>query len=167
MNVVSKLSNWIKTEIDYLKNNEELSGSYVALNGGPLAVVLCWEPGFDEAVDSSLIQYPRNPSWALCCGIKLIGNTYDPLDEWLLLSTNEGEMVTETFSVNPKENFDSMARGLIEQFKDINRLYDIDPHTGEVSYKTDEVIELDDLDDESPDEVKPNNSDEDEIVTIE
>ena len=61
------LQNWLKGEVEFLRDNETYSGSYYRLHNSSideeldLAAVVCWEPGFGEERRDDCIQSQKEP----------------------------------------------------------------------------------------------------------
>lgn len=122
---VKELAKWLKDEVEFLKENKEYVGGWLQLGNG-LAATVSWSEGFGDEKRDDVIQAEDNPDYALVCGIKIY-NPDDTPDGWLMLSDKEGNIVTEESGISPKEDYEALAKWLLDDFERVSAVdYDED-----------------------------------------
>ena len=115
MTSVKELAEWLKDEVEFLKENQDFVGGWFDLGAGLAAVVL-WEEGWGEEIRDDAIQAEKNPDWALCAGIMLM-NKDDTPDGWFMpWDSKTGDIICETSGITPNEDYDKLAEWLLDDF---------------------------------------------------
>lgn len=130
MENLKEVAKFLKDEVEFLKENEEYAGGWLQLSNG-LAIVVCWEEGWGKEKRDDAIQSKSNPDYALVAGIKVY-NPHDTPDYWTMLSDEEGNIVTETTGITPNENYEHLAKVLLQDFENVK----------DVDYDEDGVIHM-------------------------
>ena len=76
---VKKLTNFLKSETEFLKDNDDYAGAYLKLDD-TYSVVLSFEDGFYSG-DNDVIHSKENPRFALVAAIRITNPDYTP-DMW-------------------------------------------------------------------------------------
>lgn len=109
------LQNWLKGEIEFLRSNEDYSGSYYRLHNSSisenldLAAVVCWEPGFGEEHREDCIQSQENPDWALCVSVREY-NPSDTCEAWdLPIDEDTNDVLCDSVSLDESDITDKFS----------------------------------------------------------
>ena len=121
------LQNWLKGEVEFLRDNEAYSGSYYRLYNSSisesldLAAVVCWEPGFGEEHRDDCIQSQKEPDWALCVSVREY-NPSDTCDAWNLpIDGDTGDILCDSVSLEESDitdKFSHIADFIIRSYED-------------------------------------------------
>lgn len=113
---IKELAKWLKKEVEFLKENPDYMGSFKKLDDY-FAVVLQWEEGYDKEKDDTVIQNPNDMSWALNASVK-IWESGSSIEDWLYPYLQDSdEMLAESISISPDENYESLAEYLLETYR--------------------------------------------------
>lgn len=118
---IKDLASWLKDEVEFLKENPNYVGGWNQLGNG-LAVVVLWEEGYGKEKRDDVIQNEDDLDYALCAGIRIY-NPSDTPDGWNTLWDKDGNVLLDTFSISPDEDFNALAKDLLKQYdgvKDAN-----------------------------------------------
>lgn len=111
---INDLASWLKEEVEFLKDNSSYVGGWNQLGNG-LAVVVLWEPGFGTDKRDDVIQAQDDLDYALCAGIKIY-NPSDTPDGWNTILDKDGDVLLDTISISPDEDFKELAKDLLKQY---------------------------------------------------
>ena len=121
------LQNWLKGEVEFLRDNETYSGSYYRLHNSSineeldLTAVVCWEPGFGEEHRDDCIQSQEEPDWALCVSVREY-NPSDTCDAWNLpVDGDTDDILCDSVSLEESDitdKFSHIADFLIRSYED-------------------------------------------------
>lgn len=118
---VKDLSKWLKDEVEFLKENPDYVGGWNQLGNGLAAVVL-WAEGYGDEKRDDVIQSEDDPDWGLNAEIRIY-NPSDTPDGWIGLYDENGDIVTESSSISPNEDYDKLAQwllGIYDKVKDVD-----------------------------------------------
>lgn len=118
---VKDLSKWLKDEVEFLKENPDYVGGWNQLGNGLAAVVL-WAEGYGDEKRNDVIQSEDDPDWGLNAEIRIY-NPSDTPDGWIGLYDENGDIVTESSSISPNEDYDKLAQwllGIYDKVKDVD-----------------------------------------------
>lgn len=140
------LQDWLKGEVEFLRDNENYSGSYFKLNNSSiyetedLAAVICWESGFGEEHRDDCIQSEEEPDYALCVGVKIY-NPSDTCDAWdAPIDEDTNDILCDTISLDESDitdKFSHIADFIINSYENCLAYYE--EHSKE---EIGEVLEL-------------------------
>lgn len=110
---VAKLAKFIEDAVEGLREDSATCYRYELACG--LSVYVGWNDGFADD-DESVIHDAVKPSWAICVGVKRDAYLWCDYD-WLLYPMDEhGEPVVDEYSVNPQEDYKSLASYLFADY---------------------------------------------------
>lgn len=112
---VKKLTNFLKSETEFLKDNDDYAGSYLKLDD-KYSVVLSFEDGFYSG-DNDVIHSKENPRFALVAAIR-ITNPGDTPDMWEIpYDKKSGDLYLDDYTVSTNEDFEGLAQRLINDYE--------------------------------------------------
>lgn len=112
---VKKLTNFLKSETEYLKDNDDYAGSYLKLDD-KYSVVLSFEDGFYSG-DNDVIHLKENPRFALVAAIRITNPDYTP-DMWKIpYDKKSGDLYLDDYTVSTNEDFEGLAQRLINDYE--------------------------------------------------
>lgn len=112
---VKKLTNFLKSETEFLKDNDDYAGSYLKLDD-TYSVVLSFEDGFYSG-DNDVIHSKENPRFALVAAIR-ITNPGDTPDMWEIPHDKKsGDLYLDDYTVSTNEDFEGLAQRLINDYE--------------------------------------------------
>ena len=112
---VKKLTNFLKSETEFLKNNDDYAGAYLKLDD-TYSVVLSFEDGFYGG-DNDVIHSKENPRFALVAAIRITNPDYTP-DMWEIPHDKKsGDLYLDDYTVSTNEDFEGLAQRLINDYE--------------------------------------------------
>ena len=112
---VKKLTNFLKSETEFLKDNDDYAGAYLKLDD-TYSAVLSFEDGFYSG-DNDVIHSKENPRFALVAAIR-ITNPGDTPDMWEIpYDKKSGDLYLDDYAVSPNEDFEGLAQRLINDYE--------------------------------------------------
>ena len=112
---VKKLTNFLKSETEFLKDNDDYAGAYLKLDG-TYSVVLSFEDGFYSG-DNDVIHSKENPRFALVAAIR-VTNPGDTPDMWEIPHDKKsGDLYLDDYTVSTNEDFEGLAQRLINDYE--------------------------------------------------
>lgn len=112
---VKKLTNFLKSETEFLKDNDDYAGAYLKLDG-TYSVVLSFEDGFYSG-DNDVIHSKENPRFALVAAIRVTNPDYTP-DMWEIPHDKKsGDLYLDDYTVSTNEDFEGLAQRLINDYE--------------------------------------------------
>lgn len=112
---VKKLTNFLKSETEFLKDNDDYAGSYLKLDD-KYSVVLSFEDGFYSG-DNDVIHSKENPRFALVAAIR-VTNPGDTPDMWEIpYDKKSGDLYLDDYTVSTNEDFEGLAQRLINDYE--------------------------------------------------
>ena len=112
---VKKLTNFLKSETEFLKDNDDYAGAYLKLDD-TYSVVLSFEDGFYSG-DNDVIHSKENPRFALVAAIRITNPDYTP-DMWEIPHDKKsGDLYLDDYTVSTNEDFEGLAQRLINDYE--------------------------------------------------
>lgn len=112
---VKKLTNFLKNETEFLKDNDDYAGAYLKLDD-TYSVVLSFEDGFYSG-DNGVIHSKENPRFALVAAIR-VTNPGDTPDMWEIpYDKKSGDLYLDDYTVSTNEDFEGLAQRLINDYE--------------------------------------------------
>lgn len=112
---VKKLTNFLKSETEFLKDNDDYAGAYLKLDD-TYSVVLSFEDGF-YGEDDDVIHSKENPRFALVAAIRITNPDYTP-DMWEIPHDKKsGDLYLDDYTVSTNEDFEGLAQRLINDYE--------------------------------------------------
>lgn len=112
---VKKLTNFLKSETEFLKDNDDYAGAYLKLDD-TYSVVLSFEDGFYSG-DNDVIHSKENPRFALVAAIR-VTNPGDTPDMWEIpYDKKSGDLYLDDYTVSTNEDFEGLAQRLINDYE--------------------------------------------------
>lgn len=112
---VKKLTNFLKSETEFLKDNDDYAGAYLKLDD-TYSVVLSFEDGFYGG-DNDVIHSKENPRFALVAAIRITNPDYTP-DMWEIPHDKKsGDLYLDDYTVSTNEDFEGLAQRLINDYE--------------------------------------------------
>lgn len=112
---VKKLTNFLKSETEFLKDNDDYAGAYLKLDD-TYSVVLSFEDGF-YGEDDDVIHSKENPRFALVAAIRITSPDYTP-DMWEIPHDKKsGDLYLDDYTVSTNEDFEGLAQRLINDYE--------------------------------------------------
>lgn len=114
-----ELIKFLKTETEFLMENQDYAGSYQLLHSG-YAVVVRWSPGWGKELRDDVIQASDNPDHALEATIAIY-NPSDTPDAWdMPYDKKTGEIIgAGGVGISPHENYEKLAEFLLKEYNTI------------------------------------------------
>lgn len=119
MESIKELARWLKEKVKFLiEADDEWVGSWKKLDDY-FSVVVFWEEGWGKEKRTDVVQSKNNPDLGLVVGIK-VHEDDETIDQWLYpWSKEDNEILTPSISIEPSDDFESLAKYILEQYEEI------------------------------------------------